>query len=127
MGLDNGIRIISTKEDIVPERLRDSVDPFEIAYWRKCHGIRSEILHFLSIGRDVLGETTFTLDREDIGNIIELMKLYLNKRYWNDHADSIWDFNTFRPTQAKNIKRLKWLYRYMDKHPDIEVYFYDSY
>lgn len=127
MGLDNGIRIISTKKDIIPERLRDSVDPFEIAYWRKCYGIRSEILHFLSIGRDVLGETSFTLDREDIGNIIELMKLYLNRRYWNDYADSIWDFNTFRPMQEKNIKRLKWLYRYMDKHPDIEVYFYDSY
>lgn len=134
MGLDNGI-VIRHKEGkiiFIPKKYYNNKyyigdNPhYEIAYWRKCWGIRGEIIR-LFVSETFYDSYDIVLEREDIKKLIKSMKKYTERAYWDSHADSIWSFDEFIKQQKQIIKNLKWLYRYMKKDPDVEAYFYDSY
>lgn len=128
MGLDNGI--IVKKAELTKKLFKVKKNclfeyngSFEIAYWRKCWNVRNDIF---TITEGWENDQSYTsLDRDDIYNIIKLLKSY-NKKTW-DSSNSIWDWKEHKTANKRNIKHLKFLYKIMKKYPEIEVYFYDSY
>lgn len=129
MGLDNGIVVRNGKNK--NKRIKDiwegidSGNDIEVAYWRKCWGIRDQILTVL--GENLEGEGEYILSAFDLKYIIKLLKEFTNRSYWNQYADSIWEFDEFKHNQKSIIRNLKKVYRWMKQDPDLEVYFYDSY
>ena len=135
MGLDNGICIKRTLETnkIVELQMfnldydKELKDDFEVCYWRKCYGLRNDILCIIG-KRWYPDEYEFKLTKNDIDNIIKLLGSY-NEETW---VDSIWEWTSDEDgwSYSEHIKRdiedLKILRELMDKH-DLEVYFYDSY
>lgn len=129
MGLDNGIIVRNAKnkykgikdfwEDI------DSGGSIQVAYWRKCWGIRNQILTVLN--KDLEGGRDYKLDALELEFVIKLLKEFTKREYWDKYANSIWEFDEFKDQQKRIIKNLKKLQREMKKDPNIEVYFYDSY
>ena len=126
MGLDNGIYIKKKNEE---EKMELSGKNFfwgnEIAYWRKCYGIRRVILN--TLGGEKNGEYKYFINRTQLKELIEELKKFNKKAYWDTYADSIWTFEEFANSRRRILRNLKWLYRYTYFHPEIEVYFYDSY
>ena len=129
MGLDNGIVVRNGKNK--NKRIKDiwegidSGSDIEVAYWRKCWGIRDQILTVLN--ENLEGEGEYILSALDLKYIIKLLKEFTNRSYWNQYADSIWEFDEFKHNQKSIIRNLKKVYRWMKQDPDLEVYFYDSY
>ena len=131
MGLDNGINVIRTIETSkikVLQEFEESWDDehkydFHVCYWRKCWGLRNDILYLIGKQWDQLtDEYKFKLTINDIDNIIKLLKSY-NAKTWEN---SIWSWHEHKTHNKKHIKNLKKLKKLMKKH-SIEVYFYDSY
>lgn len=128
MGLDNGIIVKKTELTkklfkVKKNCLYEYTGDFEIAYWRKCWNVRDNIF---TITKGWRNEQSYTsLDRDDIYNIIKLLKSY-NKKTW-DSNNSIWTWEEHKTANKRHIKYLKFLYKIMKKYPEIEVYFYDSY
>lgn len=50
----------------------------------------------------------------------------MNKKKWEEEADSIWTYDEIRPMLIKQWIALWWLERYLRKNSDAEAYFYDS-
>lgn len=134
IGLDNGI-VIRHKEGkviFIPKKcyedkyLFDDNPHYEIAYWRKCWGIRNEIIRMFA-DESLYDSYDIVLDRDDIKKLISLMKKFTKRVYWDEHADSLWTYDEFKNRQKRIVKNLKWLYWYMRKDPEVEAYFYDSY
>ena len=125
MGLDNGIIVRNIKKEDIPS----SIDRFgignEFAYWRKCWGIRDNILRILDV--DLKGEGNYILDREKLKKVIEELERFTDEEYWNKYAESVWEFDDFRESQEHYLRNLHWLYDYIENHPEVEVVFYDSY
>ena len=129
MGLDNGILIKRKSKGLnissIPNFVKfENLEGYiELAYWRKCWGIRNEIIKKLHMKDD---EYERSLDREDIPAIIKILYKFLSKEYWDENADSIWEFEDQVDNIIQCIINLKWLYSYMENN-DIEIIFYDSY
>lgn len=124
MGLDNGI-IVKTKINypkFVDVTHINNTD--EICYWRKCWGIRNSIMALFP--ERTKTQSIFNLTREDIWDILNILKWFNNKNKWDTSANSIWEYHEFKPILKRQIKTLKWLYSYMNNH-EVELYFYDSY
>lgn len=132
MGLDNGI--VVKLAEIQNEKIRDILAVFapsyhpteaEVCYWRKCWGIRKDILD-IAAGNTYQGNNGhFFLSIEDIDKIIALLKTY-NKKNW-DSLDTIWEWDEVKNTIQHQIKKLKILKKCMIKDPTVSPYFYDSY
>ena len=132
IGLDNGVEVKRNEHtNNIPElkRFEYSWDKeyeydFSICYWRKCWGLRNDVLWLLRKRWDE--ECRVDLTQENIDQIIELLKSY-NSENWED---SIWEWDDEEYPYSEKIKRdienLKELRELMDKY-DLEVYFYDSY
>ena len=132
MGLDNGVNIVRndyTNRIRALKRFEASYDTehkynFSVCYWRKCWGLRGDILGL--IGKGSSDEWEYPLTKYDIEKIIDLLKSYDSKSW----TDSIWDWDDKEYPYSKKIKQdikdLKTLKRLMKKY-DLEVYFYDSY
>ena len=99
----------------------------EVAYWRKCWNVRHIIFDVLRRGDD--NDSVIEITREEVLEIIK--RLENDLRYFDflegEWGGCIWDWNTFRRIQKRNIKGLKKLAKMMKRHPEIEVIFYDSY
>lgn len=134
MGLDNGVCV--RRKDNLPNcvlcfdndewRKQRGYD-LEVAYWRKCWNVRHIIFDVLRRGDD--NDSVIDITREEVLEIIHRLE---NDLHYFDFLEGewgscIWDWNTFRRIQKRNIKNLKKLARMMKRHPEIEVYFYDSY
>ena len=52
---------------------------------------------------------------------------YLDKEYYENNADSIWEYNEYKDNIQQSIINLMWLKMYMESHPEVIAYFYDSY
>ena len=96
----------------------------EVAYWRKCWGVRAIILDILGVPSE--GADEFEMNRCDVLAVIRALKA-LNKKNWNEGASNFWTWKEYKYSHRWNIRRLKRLARVMHRHPDLEVYFYDSY
>ena len=132
MGLDNGVCVKRTPETNKIEELKVfnmSYDKelrcdFEIAYWRKCWGLRNDILTL--IGKRWSDGWRFALSKDEIDDIIKLLQSYTADTW----EDSIWEWDDeefpYSEYIQENIESLKLLWQLMDKY-ELEVYFYDSY
>lgn len=67
------------------------------------------------------------VESEDILPIVKILMKYLNKEYYNDNADSIWEYEEAYDNIQRSIINLIWLKTYMEEHKDVTAYFYDSY
>ena len=133
MGLDNGIEI--RRKGNLPNcalcfdedwRKKHGYD-LEVAYWRKCWNVRYVIFDVLRRGDD--NDSVIDITREEVLEIIRRLEddFHYSDFLDNDYGGCIWEWNTFRNIQKRNIKNLKKLAKMMKRHPEIEVYFYDSY
>lgn len=131
MGLDNGIRLNHGKEfvDICKSTLNlnldiDTDDQVDVAYWRKYWDFRDEVISKLHLSGD---GGRHKLDREDLQAIIDIQKKYLNSEYFSENDDCIWAFEEAFDQMMDNLIGMKALYMYWGTHPDLEIYFYDSF
>jgi hypothetical protein len=133
MGLDNAIEI--RRKNNLPncalcfddEWTRKNNYDLEVAYWRKCWNVRYVIFDVLRRGDD--NDSVIDITREELVEIIDRLESDINYFDFLEGGSysCIWDWNTLRRIQKRNIKNLKKLARMMKRHPEIEVYFYDSY
>lgn len=104
---------------------RGEDNTIELIYFRKCWGIRGEILAKLHCVEDNDSETP--VESEDILPIVKILMKYLDKEYYEDNADSIWEYPEYKDNIQQSIINLMWLKMYMESHPEVTAYFYDSY
>lgn len=132
MGLDNGFCINHIDRKEIPsfvklpfENTVNHDGSIDICYYRKCWGIRNDILSILHVTEN--NDSHTNVDAEDIPAIIKALEKYCSKEYWDANADSIWEFEeVFEFTLIQQIINLKWLYSYMLEHSEVTCYFYDS-
>ena len=128
MGLDNGFICKNIKRDEIPSYVRLPWDcrdeDIEIAYFRKWWGIRGEIIRLLHVKDD---EYKIPVEKEDIIPIVKILMKYLDREYYDENADSIWEYDDYKENIQHSIINLMWLRVYMEAHPDVTCYFYDSY
>lgn len=90
----------------------DDENECEVAYWRKCWGVRNAILKLYPRDKD---EYRFPVTLDNINDIIKTFKYFLSKDRWEREADSIWDWDEYtRRNQIKNLLglyKLKWWLR----------------
>lgn len=128
MGLDNGFICKNIKCDEISSYVRLPWDcrdeDIEIAYFRKCWGIRGEIIRLLHVKDDAY---KIPVEKEDIIPIVKILMKYLDREYYDENADSIWEYDEYKENIQHSIINLMWLRVYMETHPDVTCYFYDSY
>lgn len=129
MGLDNGIQIKRnelTKRIGLDERFKDEYcTDLEVCYWRKCWGLRDEIIHKLGGEND---DCEYILTLKDVKNILSIVEYFFDKDRWNNEGQSIWTWKEMRDHLAGDMKNLSYLIAKMEDYPDgFEVTFYDSY
>lgn len=133
MGLDNGI-VLCIKDEKDYKKLYRLFKheswcracECEVAYWRKCWGIRNAILELRN--KDEPSIYGFIIDLDNINSVITTFKHFLHKKEWENEADSIWEWDRYtKRNQIRNLRGLKRLKRWLKKHPDDVAYFYDSY
>ena len=100
MGLDNGIRVKGIPEEDkkkIPyynESWGDFLEEGEIEpiYWRKCWGLRREVISVLHMSKD---EFKKEIDPEDIPALIRALMPFLSRDCWDRDADSIWEYDEY--------------------------------
>ena len=128
LGLDNGIVIKGIKREQLPSFIKlpwseDYKDEIELCYWRKCWGIRDVIMDILH----GYNQDYTPIDQEDIQPIVRHLYNFCSKEYWDENADSIWEFEDMIPNLIQQLINLTWLKDYMKEHPEVTCHFYDSY
>lgn len=132
MGLDNSFVVKNVYGADVPYWVKlpfyfdidDDDSSWEIAYFRKYWGLRGEILDKI---HSKPGEWKTPVESEDILPIVKILMKYLDEQYYEENADSIWEFDEAQDNIQQSIINLIWLKTYMEQHPEVECYFYDSY
>ena len=129
MGLDNGI-VLKYRGDVNPpsyvriekyDEFESNVE-WEVCYWRKCHGIRDDIIGLLGGESD---DSVYDLSIKDVENIMDLM--YETLKSPEDWRSPIWSFDEMIRHLAQEIVNLSWLLEFMQENPHATAYFYDSY
>lgn len=142
MGLDNGI-ILETKVpirykpwftefELTDEGVDDKDNKFycyDLAYWRKCYGLRKCIFEVADISEDDT-KIEYEIHKHEIRTIIELLFKINNKEEWAN-METIWDYEESQMDRIlfRQIGTLLWTYEWWNKRPQdiIRCYFYDSY
>ena len=132
MGLDNGIRIDKerTKANITfnPAIVGDSFTN-ELLYWRKCWGLRDDIVNYLcdkyNVERDFYSQD---LDVDDLIKIREIIHSWSHKKKWTRESRSIWSWKSIKRSLRKDAEILAYLIALKEKEGDnLVLFFYDSY
>lgn len=125
MGLDNGIMIKCRDIDLPYSKdykwLADNGES-EVCYWRKFWGFRNEVIDIFDCGAEDI-----KLNPSSIDIIIEILEKYLERDYYNNYGDSIWEYDEYLLHNIQCLQNLKCAKQYLTHHPDVECYFYDSY
>ena len=127
MGLDTGI-IITDK------RLKEPTPSFvdfrmqidsrtDVCYWRKCWGLTHDLAAILHCPEN----EQIKISAEDVPAIERVLWHYLDKEYWEEYGDSIWEYDEYKMNLRQNLKNLLWLGEYLKKYPETECYFYESF
>ena len=139
MGLDNGIywkpRNNGEKNIAFPDYVEFSYDSveneYEVCCWRKCWGLRGNILDIIDNNAKVKidGEDYgYELTRVDLIKIQNILFNYFKHPDWWDEENNFWSFNDIKECLAQNIVNLGWMIKYMRMdNPMALVYFIDSY
>ena len=135
MGLDNGIcvkknaltQLINLNNTFIDSN--DSSNEIDITYWRKCWGLRNDIMEYLTKKYNVNENNySFNLEEEDIKQIIEILISWYDKKKWNSESQSIWTWKEIKGNLLDSIRNLSYLLGKMEDYPNgFIVYFYDSY
>ena len=125
MGLDNGIILIS-KEKKVPMWLAELRDEKQIKYslchWRRCRNIRYEVRTKI-FGLSFRDNKNNYLIAEDLNKIIDILKSF-NAKNW-EHEWMEWRY--MKPILRRDIRILRKVRKWLTKHKDYTLYFYDSF
>ena len=130
MGLDNGITICkkNLNSSII---LNESFIPsdYEVCYWRKCWGIRNDIIDYLHNTYEIQEELyEYELTLADLQAIYDILLSWYNKKKWKTYGRSIWDWKTMKEQLRYDCNRLAYLIAKKEVYgDDLPVYFYDSY
>ena len=130
MGLDNGITICkkNLNSSII---LNESfiLSDYEVCYWRKCWGIRNDIIDYLHNTYEIQEELyEYELTLADLQAIYDILLSWYNKKKWNESGRSIWDWKTIKEQLRYDCNRLAYLIAKKEVYwDDLPVYFYDSY
>lgn len=127
MGLDNGV-IIKCREVNLPyfedyEWLARAGES-EVCYWRKFWGFRNEIVAHFKQKHEC---ADIYLNPSKIDEFIEILEKFLDRDYYVDSGESIWDYEDYLIHNIRCLENLKCVRDYLVDHPDVKCYFYDSY
>ena len=130
MGLDNGIVLKSPKSPKAIFHGFNFIDSLgenniEICYWRKCWGIRREILSIFPF--TYTNDGIYYLTADNIKDIRKIIRYFCNQKHWEEDANSIWTYAEFRSVLTIQWMQLWRLEKYLRTHADAICYFYDSY
>ena len=135
MGLDNGIcvkknaltQLININNTFIDSN--DNSNEIDITYWRKCWGLRNDIMEYLTAKYNVNDDYySFNLEAEDVTQIIEILISWYDKKKWNSESQSIWTWKEIKGNLLNSIRNLSYLLGKMEDYPNgFIVYFYDSY
>ena len=81
----------------------------------------------LSILENQQGDITSQVLPREIPNLIAILKRFNNEKYWDEWANSIWDYDDIKKNLRRYIRNLYLLRILMFFHPDYELSFEDSY
>lgn len=132
MGLDNGIMIKAKKDFVWKSKLGNASvyeyqfmkdDTLEVCYWRKCWGIRNDIIQRLHMVSNECNNEE--LESADIRAIVRILEFYTDKEYWEKYADSIWEYKEIIETLWSQIYTLVYVESLVNDGL-VEVSFYDS-
>jgi hypothetical protein len=131
MGLDNGIVLQGVKRENIKVPwfvsfpfATDFEHRLDVCYWRKCWGIRERIRNLLHMDNKVYEAP---VEEDDIPALIRLLENFLDKDYWDNNAESIWEYDEYKSHLLQQIKNLLWLREFLKLNPCVKCYFYDSY
>ena len=74
-----------------------------------------------------LNDSETPVEAEDVLPIVKILMQYLDEKYYDENADSIWEYEDYKDNIQQSIINLLWLKMYMESHPEVTTYFYDSY
>ena len=136
MGLDNGVLVKSTKRQLTRADLpvgifypfeQDYSDGIEIVYWRKCWGLRTDIMNTLG-WRTSLDPYRYEISKPaQVLEFIEVVASWLDEERWEEDGDSIWTYEEIRRNLIHSLVNLGMMYTYMIDNPDVYLEFYDSF
>lgn len=144
MGLDNGITIKpkTKKGEEYLERyfhtLKDKYSnktEYEFGYWRRCRNIRAKFIDDFNYDKE---KQKIKFKIEDIPQIIETLKYFLNEDNWeyNGYTSQIFIWIEEVASIANAMHDLYLFYEHIDEgadneddvtDEDFEIYFYNSY
>lgn len=102
-----------------------SYNRYELCYWRKCYGMTNYISRYIDIGT----KPTQFLTLEDIPPIIDILSMFLDKDYYEEHNDSFWGYDEIKDEIKKQISNLTKAEEFLsglDKS-DYVLYYYNSF
>lgn len=130
MGLDNEIKIRKTNlnSSII---LNESFIPldYEVCYWRKCWGIRDDIIHYLHKTHKIKEDLyEYELTLVDLQAIYNILLSWYDKKKWKQFGKSIWSWKTMKEQLRYDCNRLAYLIAKKEVYgDDLPIYFYDTY
>lgn len=126
MGLDNGVVLRTRIEhDISPYfDWRDDPDECDVCYWRKFWGFRNKVVTEFGQKEDC---SDIPLDAEGVGKLRCILEEFLDRDYYEDEGDSVWEYEEYLIHNINCLKNLEILQNFLEEHPNEECYFYDSY
>ena len=148
MGLDNVIYLkLHNKLDlddweIMPEYADIEFDEYitnsygdgyyyTVCYWRKCWGLRADILSILNIDPNSMSDDEEDDGRYDIDTdeqIIQIRDVLISYlEHPDDWFSQIWTMKEMIPHIAQDIVNLSWLLNFRKEHKQNNIIFVDSY
>lgn len=127
MGLDNGVVLRTNLEVNYPYKewdWRTDKQEYDICYWRKFWGFRNAVVtefHQTEECADI------PLNAEKVGKLRCILEEFLDREFYEDNADSIWDYEEYLIHNIECCENLAWLQNFLEEHPDEKCCFYDSY
>lgn len=67
------------------------------------------------------------LNSGGIEDIIDILEQFLNREYYEENGESIWEYEDYLIYMIRNLENLKVVKEYLIKYPETKCIFYDSY
>ena len=127
MGLDNGVVLKTNLEVDHPHKSwdwRTDHQEHDLCYWRKFWGFRNAVVTEFCQESEC---ADIQLDAEKVGKLRCILEEFLDREFYEDNGESIWDYEDYLLHNIHCCENLAWLQNFLEEHPNEECYFYDSY